>query len=814
MIIVLCVFHLWKNAQSQMMADITEDVQTDFGTYHPYPAVFTPSVPLFTVASDFNNVENFAILRNLGAIDSTLLRENHFLVRYSGYKQLFDIYNDCTWDGIPIFVTTDAVLHIYHVFFDNLLARIEMRTLMESLKTMTEILISKTSSDFGFAENPVAQEALRRNLAYLYVGKKLMEDSEVVVPETVTALVDSELILIETQKGFDFSPIFGNFSKLDYSQFKVRGHYTRNDSLKAYFKTMMWYGWTIFTMEPELFGDLAYRHTLQALVLTQMIYNLETQNETLFDLWNTIYNPTVFLVGKTDDPNPIQYKTIADEIYGPDFLDLDPDSLANTALLEAFMTEAQKLPEPLIPNWIYGYYVQYKGFRFMGQRFIPDSYMFAHLIYPYVGTPEHQRTMPKGLDIMAILGSDRAYTLLDSVYQETSYLNYPEKIADFNFEFSNKAPEEWAQNLYWNWFYCLMPLLYTKGVGYPFFMQTLAWADKELMAALASWAELRHDTILYAKQSMTPCGIAPDPPKSYVEPNPHLYARLASLVRYTNEGLQELTLLLPEEIEKLDLFKTLLLFLRDIAIKELQNTALTTADYENIFCFGGFMEDIIKSMSFDKEGDDMAVVADVHTDSNYPARCLEEGVGYPLEIWVIVNEGGHIRLTRGAMFSYYEFTKPVAERLTDEDWRELLAGDTPPEMPEWKNSYMDPLESTPEYYIDPPANLYYHEFSSIHSGHESTIPAQIDLCQNYPNPFNPVTTIQFDLPKPVDVKLEVVNLLGQRISILINRKMSAGNHTAVWNGKDESGQDMASGLYLMKLTADNRTFTKKMFLIR
>jgi hypothetical protein len=769
---------------------------------------------LFTVAPDFSNVENFGILRNLGATDSTRLQENHFLVRYSPYKQFYDIYNDCTWEGIPIFVTTDAVLHIYHVFFDNLLARIELRVFIESLKTMTDTLISQTLSDFQLAEKPAAQEAIRRNLAYLYVGKKLMEGSEVVVPEAVTALVDSELVPIEAQDNFYFSPIFGDFSKLDYSQFQVRGHYTRNDSLKAYFKTMMWYGWTIFTMEPEKFPNLASRHTLQALFLTQMIYKLETQNKALFDLWNIIYNPTVFLVGKTDDSNPIDYKTIAEEIYGPDFLELDPDSLANTIQLEEFMTEAQKLPEPLIPNWIYGYYIQYKGFRFMGQRFIPDSYMFAHLIYPYVGTPTHQRGLPKGLDVMAILGSDRAYTLLDSVYQETSYLNYTEKINEFNTEFSNKPNSDWAQNLYWNWFYCLIPLLYTKGTGYPFFMQTLAWADKELMTALASWAELRHDTILYAKQSMSPCGIAPGPPRSYVEPNPHLYARLASLVRYTNDSLQNLGLLLSEEIEKLDLFETLLIFLRDIAIKELENTAMTTADYENIFCFGQMTEDLIKSMSFGDEADDMAIVADVHTDSNYPARCLEEGVGYPLEIWVIVNEGGYIRLTRGAIFSYYEFEKPIAERLKDEEWREWLTSDTPPVLPVWKNSFMDPSETGPEYFMEnSPENLYYGEFMSVHSN-VSGLPSAIGLYQNYPNPFNPETTIRFELQKNSHIQLEIYNLQGQNVKVLFKGEKIKGTHYINWDGKDNSGRTVPSGIYLFRLETDNGFKVKKMILTR
>jgi hypothetical protein len=117
----------------------------------------------------------------------------------------------------------------------------------------------------------------------------------------------------------------------------------------------------------------------------------------------------------------------------------------------------------------------------------------------------------------------------------------------------------------------------------------------------------------------------------------------------------------------------------------------------------------------------MAVVADVHTDTN-SRQCLEEGVGYPLEIFVIVNEGGHIRLTRGAMFSYYEFTQPIANRLTDEAWRELLTGDSPPPMPEWVASLMDTKAPAPSFVPDSPASLYNKEFTAVESRKDDQIP--------------------------------------------------------------------------------------------
>ncbi|MEJ2635416.1 MAG: DUF3160 domain-containing protein [Calditrichia bacterium] len=801
------------SAYAQMMADITEDVSTDFGTYHPYATDFTPRVPAFTVASDFSNVINFQQMSDLfSPRDKALLQLNHFTVKKSPYRQLFDIYNGCTWSGTPTFVTTDAVLHTYHVLFDRILAEIEMQYFVDALNRFTGMLINETGSQLMQAEKGLTGDAVYHNLAFLSVAARLLKGPIINIPDTVSALVDSEIVYITDHDGFHYSPILGNFSQLDYSQFKPRGHYTKNDTLKAYFRTMMWYGWTIFTMETGLFGDLSSRHTLQSLLLVQMLHRLEINGKPLLDLWKLIYEPTVFFVGKTDDPNVYDYQSIAEQIYGPDFLTLSPDSLANQSLLNAFMTEAQKLPEPKIPNWIYGTFMQYKGFRLMGQRFLPDSYMFAHLILPYVS----DRLMPRGLDIMAILGSKRAETLLDSLYHETAYPNYTEQIAAFNTEYKNKAAAEWAQNLYWNWLYCLMPLLYEKGSGYPYFMQTAAWANKEILTALASWAELRHDAILYGKQSMTPCSIPPGPPRSYVEPNPHLYARLASLVNYTRNGLENFGLLNDDFRDKLDLFNSLLLFLRNISNRELENTPLTDAEYENIFCFGKAMKDLVSEYPdpqdpWQSNTDDMAVVADVHTDSNND-NCLEEGVGYPLEIFVIVNEGGIARITRGAIFSYYEFTQPIASRLTDEEWRDMLTGSETPSMPEWTAHFMDEEAPQPQFVTDSPGYLYEKTFNAVETEARPALPTAIALFQNYPNPFNPQTTIRYSTPASGNVRLTIYNLPGQEIITLRDGFQPAGEHQVKWNGMNSAGQKVASGIYFYELRAGKQRLLKKMML--
>ncbi len=94
------------------------------------------------------------------------------------------------------------------------------------------------------------------------------------------------------------------------------------------------------------------------------------------------------------------------------------------------------------------------------------------------------------------------------------------------------------------------------------------------------------------------------------------------------------------------------------------------------------------------------------------------------------------------------------------------------------------------------------------------VPTSFSLGQNYPNPFNPETVISFDLSQSETVSLAVYNLLGQRVRVLTNGGLEAGSHQVRWNGTDDSGRLVASGIYVYRLTADNRSESKKMLFLQ
>jgi hypothetical protein len=323
--------------------------------------------------------------------------------------------------------------------------------------------------------------------------------------------------------------------------------------------------------------------------------------------------------------------------------------------------------------------------------------MFQHLVTPEVlgytgdGNPipfsygstliGPQRCYPRGLDVMAILGSNRARTILIEA-GDTDYVDYWPRFNELKVQFDAFNVSYWNRNLYWSWLYSLRALIDEFPIGYPNFMRTQAWEKKELNAALASWTQLRHDTILYAKQSYTPPppGIPPEV-SGYVEPVPEFYGRLLALTRMTKQGLSELNALSAQATERLVNLEGILARLIEIANKELANQILSEDDYKYIRRFGKVLEGAV--IDVDKTGVMTTLVADVHTYS-FEKLVVEEAVGYvDLIIVACPMPDGSIFLAAGPVLSYYEFKHPMSDRLTDETWRQLLDSPGRPDRPTW-----------------------------------------------------------------------------------------------------------------------------------
>ena len=234
-------------------------------------------------------------------------------------------------------------------------------------------------------------------------------------------------------------------------------------------------------------------------------------------------------------------------------------------------------------------------------------------------------------------------------------------------------------------------------------MKTEAWQRKSLAAALGTWTELRHDTILYSKESYSMAQAAfatmskggpvekPKPVHGYVEPCPQIYAAIRSTVSELRTKLD--TLGFPPDralTANLTRFEELLSSLEIIAGKELSGARITDAEQELIENFGQrlrggmrFAHYVDVSRDFQTRMDQlMPIVADVHTDVN-SGMALEEAVGHPLAIYVTVPVDRRPTVCKGAVYSYYEFKQAMSQRLTDEEWRKMLEERKNPGLPAW-----------------------------------------------------------------------------------------------------------------------------------
>ncbi len=100
------------------------------------------------------------------------------------------------------------------------------------------------------------------------------------------------------------------------------------------------------------------------------------------------------------------------------------------------------------------------------------------------------------------------------------------------------------------------------------------------------------------------------------------------------------------------------------------------------------------------------------------------------------------------------------------------------------------------------------------SGQSDQLPHKFELAQNYPNPFNPTTTIEYSVPRHSPVKVEIFNVLGERVRQLVNERKAAGTYRIDWSGTDDAGRPVATGVYFYRFSADNQVQTRKMLLLK
>lgn len=648
---------------------------------------------------NMQNLTNPTQLKEFDQALSQQLGEEGFAIVPARHAQLFQVYEENDYREFPNFVTTDLYLQLYHLYIDCMLRELEMYQFFHTIVSYNDDMVEAMKKLYQKTESGTALErATAHNLRFFTIADVLFRGMKSYDANT------DQLIAEEVDKAIKATDDFSNFMAdyknvmFGYSLFRPRGHYTRNYVLEEYFRGMMWLQSVPFGMDndDELNAAVIIAYT--------MMNNPEIQQK--YDKINKIIT---YMMGQPDNLSIIQVIGELKKINRP-MEDLLNDKQAMSKLkkdLEEIGNKATRI-RPKYER------TSHNKINVMPQRYQPDAEVLQEMV-DYDNKPTLRAT-PKGLDFMAAMGVSAAEKILKE--EQTPWKDYDNHLKAMK---KRMGEINWDETICTRWMNTLKVLNVWSGdknnqKQLPYFMLNPEWSKKDLNAALASWAELKHDAILYAKQPMgAECGGGGPPEpivKGYVEPNVGFWKKAIELLDNTEKLLKEQDMLTEKIKDATQRIREEAQFLLNISEKELAGKELSEEEYGQIECIGATFENISLDLVREKDqylmgwsdvqGADkkVALVADVYTanaDNNPDKSILFEAVGEADEIYVVVEIGGYLYLTRGSVLSYREFIQPIDQpRLTDEEWQEQLEKNARKGVPEWMKRIIVPLNKLPE----------------------------------------------------------------------------------------------------------------------
>ena len=615
--------------------------------------------------------------------------------------------------AVPSVVTPDVVLHNLHLFFDYALATAEEQTLAKEAASLVGLLAEETKRQRSSLQGTPWADAASDNLVFIEVaryffgavslrlpepasddfgsvgadtaeqidafaallGRSVDERLDPSLPDGVKAKVRTEVARILAAKERVPLTIFESTLKEDYTQYKPRGHYVKTTGLQAYFRGMMWLSRAMMSVSAD-------RPVQSAVLLTLAVSPKDTLTR-----WQKLSDTIGFLVGPPDDLSVVElFPALAKAA------ELGP--LTEPASFAALKVELAKLRPPKIQSArterVSGPSLDsQKALHFFPQRAVIDAELLQGLVDPQVPT----KNQIDALEIPAVLGSTLARSLVTAAKLDAfdGYAAQQKKLeAELPRTLAQRSTEDFAAG----WLAALGPLITAAPPESPRFMLGDAFARLSLSTYLASYAELKHDTVLYAKQALAEMG-GPGfedteesiDKRGYVVPEVELYARVTSLLSRLRTGLGTRGLFPQSLTKSWTAFEELSGRLEAISRKELAGEPLGPEDYHLIEFIGGdlehFWEDtLIVRPSSDRwmllRDNNTRIVADIFTG---PAGVHHVASGYVHPVYVAFPRDGKIAIGRGAVLSFYQLT--VGDRLTDQQWRERLSSEHRPPLPDW-----------------------------------------------------------------------------------------------------------------------------------
>ena len=292
------------------------------------------------------------------------LTQDGFVVVPDDMARFHMAYESQVYEGRPVFVTTDAAYHTWHLIFDKLLRDLEEQVLLPRLQRLAKGMLERAEAqEEALAGTDLAAPAGKVTDLMRVVGTLLRQD--------VGRLSDearAELQLIRDHAGNELSPILGTY--IDYSLYAPRGHYTRTPKLRRYFQAMSVLGQTAFLLPGSKQIDESVVEDPSGLRLALLASRTLIGDPKLERLWKEVYEPSSFLVGVGDDYTPFELAA-AVEATVPEGM-ADPALVADDANLEAVAAALRASREVQIDS-------ERPSVRLMGTRFVIDSWVLDQL---------------------------------------------------------------------------------------------------------------------------------------------------------------------------------------------------------------------------------------------------------------------------------------------------------------------------------------------------------------------------------------------------------------------------------------------------
>jgi hypothetical protein len=632
-----------------------------------------------------------------------LLEKNGFVILESyQFPSFFYAYLNVYGEDLPVYVSADSVLDAMHRSFDDILAGIERVLLVSRLGE----LLQRIRAEIPTA--PELGEQVRADLElYFAVAQGLLEQA-VPVPlaaGVTEAEVDLFLQAANQADGIQDKELFGVWRKFDFSQFKPRGHYEGDPVLEPYFRAMMWLGRIDFRLlETQGDGSQVFnRRQLEAVVALRSL----VRDEALL-AWEEIDATVTAFVGEHDYMVLPQVDELLANLGADSLADLAP--ISDQALAQAIADGeygVQRIASHVIvkgPGSLETLPLN-ASFAFLGQRYTVDSHVFSNLVFDRVGNGTIMRWLPDPLDAaFAALGNDHAASLLDD---ELTFYGYAPDLASMRLLVDAHPAEYWHGSLYTHWLNALRALSPSaedaapSSDGLPAVARTEPWARRILNTQLGSWSELRHDTLLYVKQSYT-VGTVCEFPDAYVDPYPELFARIGAFAQAGSELVAGLDFSSSSNPSAGDWFGGYFQSLGSVAaiLEEMAQHQRTGTPHSQEHL--DFINDVVEVQGSgsgppslygwyvrlfhdpQRALEDDPIIADVHTDPGgveRPPSVLHVATGRPRLMVVTVDTCTGPRIYVGPAFAYHErVVSGSVYRLSDSEWKDEIIAVSPPDV--------------------------------------------------------------------------------------------------------------------------------------